>query len=135
MNEEDVYYVPFESSFAFSNFLFVKEYCADDLMNVMEYRRDAFEQYPMHMRITDDEFFSMVEGIKASKKKTVVKYGDIVIAKHGKFSRLHGIVLRESNKNKIEVGFKFCFGKIIEKYDAEELDVTGNIFDYLKVID
>ena len=135
LKKEDVYYVPTDSNFAFSNFVFVREYNPeDDLRKMLECRRDMFEPYPSHMRITDDEFRNMVSGMKEKSKGISIKYGDIVGIKNGVYSKLNGIVLRESKPPKVDVGLKFCFGVVIEQYNPEDLVVKGNIFNYLKVL-
>ncbi len=134
LRSTDIYYVKSEDCFAFSNFLFVREYDADDLRKILEFRRDAFEAYPMHMRITDAEMTSMVEGINSSRKTVCLKHGDIVTIKNGRYSKLYGIVLRECRSSKVDVGLKFCFGTVTEQYGPEDLNVVGNIFKYLKVL-
>ena len=54
LKTNDIYYVQFEDNYAFGNFLFVSEYNpSDDLRNFLESKREAFEPYPSHMRITD----------------------------------------------------------------------------------
>ena len=131
----DVYYVPFDDNPAFCNFLFVREYNPDDdLRDFLDMKRDAFEPYPSHMRITDAEFRKMVDGIGDSRRTDSVKYGDIVTIKNGIYSKLHGIALREGRSGKVDVGLKFCFGTITEQFPKSDLCVTGNIFRHLKVL-
>lgn len=135
--DDDVYYIPIEINFAYSNYIFVRERNEDDLHNIYEKKKEAFEHYQAHVRITDAEFCTMLEGLKEEqiRHKPTIKYGDIVIVKNGKYNRLYGIALREYNSTKFNIGFKFCFGNVIEQYSADELNVVGNIFNYLKVID
>ena len=135
LGERDVYYVPYECSFAFCNFLFVRENDPEnDLRDMLEVRREAFEPYPSHMRITDGEFARMVDGVDETRRKATVKYGDIVTVRKGTYSKLNGIVLREDRSGRIDVGLKFCFGTVVERCDVDELVVKGNIFEYLKVL-
>ena len=134
LKSTDIYYVKSEDCFAYSNFLFVREYGSEDLRSILEFKMDAFEPYPMHMRITDEEMAVMVEGISMNRKAAVPKHGDIVIVKNGKYGKLYGIVLRECRSSKVDVGFKFCFGTVTEKYEPDELNIVGNLFNYLKVL-
>ena len=134
LKSTDIYYVKSEDCFAYSNFLFVREYGPEDLRSILEFRMDAFEPYPMHMRITDEEMAVMVDGIDMSRKAAVPKHGDIVIVKNGKYGKLYGIVLRECRSSKVDVGFKFCFGTVTEQYKPDELNIVGNLFNYLKVL-
>ena len=135
LKKNEVYYVPRDDNDAFSNYLFVRERDpVEDLRNMLACKREAFEPYPCHMRITDDEFRRMVQGIEDSRKSEEVKYGDIVTIRNGTYSKLNGIVLRESRSSKVEVGLKFCFGTVIESCEPENLVVVGNIFNYLKVL-
>lgn len=135
--DDDVHFIPIEMNFAYSNYIFVREHNVDDMRNIYDKRKDAFENYQMHVRITEVEFCNMVESLKEEqfRNKPTIKYGDIVVVKNGKYNKLYGIALRESNPTKFDIGFKFCFGKVVEQYSAEELNVVGNIFNYLKVID
>ena len=135
LKSNDIYYIPLDDNRTFGNFLFVRERDPEnDLRNFLEFRREMFEAYPMHMRISDDEFTSMVDGIVDKKKSAYVKHGDIVVIKKGRYSKLFGIVLRENRSGKIIVGLKFCFGTVTEEYNQDELKVIGNIFNYLKVL-
>lgn len=135
--DDDVYYIPIKINFAYSNYIFVREHGEDDMRNIYENRKDAFEYYQMHVRITDVEFCNMVESLKEEQLSNTpsIKYGDIVMVKNGKYDKLYGIALRESNSMEFDIGFKFCFGNVVEKYSADEINVVGNIFNYLKVID
>ena len=131
----DVCYVRKEDGEALSNFLFVREYHHDtDLKDILEFRRDMFESYPAHMRITGDELDTMIGGIESAKRSVTVKHGDIVVVKNGVYSKLYGIVLRENRSGKVEVGLKFCFGTVTEQYSPKDLTVIGNIFKNLKVL-
>ena len=134
LKSTDIYYVKSEDCFAYSNFLFVREYGSEDLRSILEFKMDAFEPYPMHMRITDEEMAVMVDGIDMSRRAAVPKHGDIVIVKNGKYGKLYGIVLRECRSSKVDVGFKFCFGTVTEQYKPDELNIVGNLFNYLKVL-
>lgn len=134
LKNADICYVSSDDCLAYSNFLFVREYGSEDLRSILEFKRDAFEPYPMHMRITNEEMIGMVEGVSMSKKAVLPKHGDIVIVKNGKYGKLYGIVLRECRSSKLEVGFKFCFGTVTEQYEPEELSIVGNLFNYLKVL-
>lgn len=134
LKSSDICYVRAEDGFAFSNFLFVREHDPEDLRQILEYRRDVFEAYPAHMRITGAELEAMMAGIEESRKSICLKHGDIVVARRGKYSKLNGIVLRESRSGKVEVGFKFCFGTVTEQYRPDDLTAVGNIFNYLKVL-
>ena len=134
LKSTDIYYVKSEDCFAYSNFLFVREYGSEDLRNILEFKRDVFEPYPMHMRITNEEMIGMVEGISMNRKAVLPKHGDIVIVKNGKYGKLYGIVLRECRSSKVDVGFKFCFGTVTEQYKPDELNIVGNLFNYLKVL-
>ena len=134
LKSTDIYYVKSEDCFAYSNFLFVREYGPEDLRSILEFKMEAFEPYPMHMRITDEEMAVMVDGIDMSRKAAVPKHGDIVIVKNGKYGKLYGIVLRECRSSKVDVGFKFCFGTVTEQYKPDELNIVGNLFNYLKVL-
>lgn len=132
---DEVRYVPVEDGDAFRNFLFVKEHDpANDLRDILESRRDAFEPYPSHMRITEAEFDRMLEGIAGMKRKESMKHGDIVGIRKGTYSKLNGIVLRRCRNGKLEVGMKFCFGTVVMQYDDDELELKGNIFEHLKVL-
>ena len=126
LRSTDIYYASSENCPAYSNFLFVREYGSDDLRSILELKRDAFEPYPMHMRITDEEMTGLVDGVIMSRKAVLPKHGDIV--------KLYGIVLRECRSSKVDVGFKFCFGTVIEQYEPDELSIVGNLFNYLKVL-
>ncbi len=131
----DVYFVREDEGTALNNFLFVRERDPEhDLRAFLDFRRDMFEPYPAHMRITEEELDRMIEGIGESRRKETVKYGDIVLIKNGVYSKLYGIVLRENRSRKIDVGLKFCFGTVLEQYSPEDLSVVGNIFNYLKVL-
>lgn len=134
LRADEVYYVHEEDCHAFCNFLFVKEHDEGDLRKYLEFRRDAFEPYPNHMRITGSELDSMVEGIRKNRRTVCVKHGDVVLIKNGRYSKLYGIVLRESRTAKVEVGLKFCFGVMVEQYNPDELEIVGNLFNYLKVL-
>ena len=134
LKSTDIYYVKSEDCFAYSNFLFVREYGSEDLRSILEFKMDAFEPYPMHMRITNEEMAVMVDGIGMSRRAAVPKHGDIVIVKNGKYGKLYGIVLRECRSSKVDVGFKFCFGTVTEQYKPDELNIVGNLFNYLKVL-
>ena len=132
LKSTDIYYVKSEDCLAYSNFLFVREYGSEDLRSILEFKMEAFEPYPMHMRITDEEMAVMVDGIDMSRRAAVPKHGDIVIVKNGKYGKLYGIVLRECRSSKVDVGFKFCFGTVTEQYKPDELNIVGNLFNYLK---
>ena len=134
LKSTDIYYVKSEDCFAYSNFLFVREYGPEDLRSILEFKMEAFEPYPMHMRITDEEMAGMVDGIGMSRKAADPKHVDIVIVKNGKYGKLYGIVLRECRSSKVDVGFKFCFGTVTEQYKPDELNIVGNLFNYLKVL-
>ena len=134
LKSTDIYYVKSDDCFAYSNFLFVREYGSEDLRSILEFKMDAFEPYPMHMRITDEEMAVMVDGIDMSRRAAVPKHGDIVIVKNGKYGKLYGIVLRECRSSKVDVGFKFCFGTVTEQCKPDELNIVGNLFNYLKVL-
>ena len=134
LKSTDIYYVKSEDCFAYSNFLFVREYGSEDLRSILEFKMDAFEPYPMHMRITDEEMTGLVDGVIMSRKAVLPKHGDIVIVKSGKYVKLYGIVLRECRSSKVDVGFKFCFGTVTEQYKPDELNIVGNLFNYLKVL-
>ena len=135
LKNTDVRFVRKSDENALSNFVFVREYHRDtDLKEILAFRRDYFEAYPVHMRITETELKDMMGGIEEAKKSITVKYGDIVVIKSGIYSKLHGIVLRENRSSKIEVGMKFCFGTVVEQYSPDELEIKGNIFKYLKVL-
>ena len=134
LRSTDIYYASSENCPAYSNFLFVREYGSDDLRSILELKREAFEPYPMHMRITDEEMTGLVDGVIMSRKAVLPKHGDIVIVKSGKYVKLYGIVLRECRSSKVDVGFKFCFGTVTEQYKPDELNIVGNLFNYLKVL-
>lgn len=134
LRSTDIYYASSENCPAYSNFLFVREYNSNNLKNILELKREAFEPYPMHMRITDEEMTGLVDGVIMSRKAVLPKHGDIVIVKSGKYVKLYGIVLRECRSSKVDVGFKFCFGTVIEQYEPDELSIVGNLFNYLKVL-
>ena len=134
LKSTDIYYVKSEDCLAYSNFLFVREYGSEDLRSILEFKMDAFEPYPMHMRITDEEMAVMVDGIDMSRRAAVPKHGDIVIVKNVKYGKLYGLVLRECRSSKVDVGFKFCFGTVTEQYKPDELNIVGNLFNYLKVL-
>lgn len=135
LKSSDIYFVSEEDGTALNNFIFVKEYDAEnDLRSILEFKREMLEAYPAHMRITEKELDMMVEGIGESKRKETVKHGDIVMIKSGIYNKLYGIVLRETRSSKLDVGLKFCFGTITEQYNPEDLNVIGNIFNYLKVL-
>ena len=134
LRSTDIYYASAENCPAYSNFLFVREYGSDDLRSMLELKRDAFEPYPMHMRITGEEMTGLVDGVIMSRKAVLPKHGDIVIVKSGKYVKLYGIVLRECRSSNVDVGFKSCFGTVIEQYEPDELSIVGNLFNYLKVL-
>ena len=134
LKSTDIYYVRSEDCFACNNFLFVREYDSEDLRRILEFKRDAFEPYPMHMRITNEEMTKMVKGINMSRKVVLPKHGDIVFVKSGKYGKLYGMVLRECRSFKVIVGFKFCFGIVLEQYEPDEFSIVGNLFNYLKVL-
>ena len=95
LRSTDIYYASSENCPAYSNFLFVREEGSDDLRSILELKREAFEPYPMHMRITDEEMTGLVDGVIMSRKAVLPKHGDIVIVKSGKYVKLYGIVIRE----------------------------------------
>lgn len=133
--DDDVYYVPFGDSPVHGNYLFVREHDKENsLRDILEYKRDAFEAYPMHMRITDGEFRSMLDGIESTRHVVEAKHGDIVQVKNGKYRKLYGIVLREDRSGRIDIGLKFHFGTIVEQMDSSDFEVVGNIFRHLKIL-
>lgn len=135
LGNSDVYFVSESEGTALNNFIFVKERDpVNDLRNYLEFRRDMFEPYTSHMRITDKELGDMIDGIGESKRKPPVKHGDIVLIKTGIYSKLYGIVLRENRSKKVDVGLKFCFGTVTEQFSPNDFDVIGNIFKHLKIL-
>lgn len=133
LNEDDICYVPFEKYCGLSYYFFVRERDSEnDLRDIYLFKKDAFEIYSLHVKITNDELNNCMKST-LKPNRGYVKFGDIVRIESGKYSKLNGIVLRENRNGKIEVGMRFCFGTIVEQYDSGNLIVTGNIFNYIKV--
>lgn len=132
-SEEDVCYVPFERNVGLSYYFFIKERTPDDMRSIFNSRRDAFAPFESHARISDAGLNDMMRSARQCERG-YVKYGDIVTIKRGVYSKLHGIVLRMDRKDRVLVGLKFCFGTVISPCDEADLEVDGNIFNYIKVL-
>lgn len=133
-SEEDVWWVPTDQNGGLGYYLFVRERNADtDLDAVLSVRRECFENRQCHSRVPSSE---MDEMIRQTKRVVVgsVKFGDVVKVRRGTFSNLHGIVLRTASVGRVFVGMKFCFGTVVESIEEKNLDLEGNIFNYIKVL-
>lgn len=62
-----------------------------------------------------------------------ISFGDIVKILYGKYSKLYGIVLRQRQNNTYQIGLKFCHGVYTQIIKGNQLQIVGNIFNYLKV--
>lgn len=132
--ENEICYIPFERNMGLSYYFFVLEKDKEeDLRNIYSYRSEAFDVFERHKRISGDELNEMMLSLK-KKSSEYVKYGDIVNIRNGMYCKLHGIVLREDRFKKVIVGFKFCFGTVIESFDLVDISIDGNIFNYIKVL-
>ena len=131
--EDEIYYVPFERNVGLSYYFFVLEKDSEDLRNIYSYRSDAFDVFERQKKITGAELNEMVGSLKKCSSE-YAKYGDIVTIRNGMYCKLHGIVLREDRSGRIVVGLKFCFGTVIETFDLSDVEITGNIFNYMKVL-
>lgn len=131
--DEEICYLPFERNVGLSYYFFVRERDREnDLRDIYAYRPDAFEPFDRHRRISGTDLAGMMR-CSSGGDRGYAKQGDIVTVRKGVYGGLHGIVLREDRCGRIVVGFKFCFGTVVESFSLAELEVNGNIFNYLKV--
>lgn len=132
--QDEVCYISTNSNVGLAYYFFVKEYdCDNDMRNILQSNRDAFQSYDQHTRISQQQLLQMIRDITQCKRG-YIKFGDLVKIQSGIYNNLYGIVLRQNRNNKLDVGIKFCFGSIIQSYDANDLNVIGNIFNYIKVL-
>ena len=133
-DESDICYVPFERNVGLSYYFFVLERDHEmDMHRIYEYRSEAFEPFDRHKRISGRELNDMMRNARQCSRG-YVKQGDLVMIRSGIYSKLHGVVLREDRSGRAMVGMKFCFGTVVEGFDISELEVEGNIFNYMKVL-
>lgn len=81
--------------------------------------------------ISDEQMKSMRTGLQGVREQ--IGFGDIVKLRNGTYNKLYGIVLRQRNDNKFQIGLKFCYGVRVEMKDGNDLQIVGNIFNFLKV--
>lgn len=115
-------------------YFFVKQNNENDLKNIFQSFGMFLSAYNSHTKIKEYELNQMLKTIKKKDKKIIAKFGDFVIIKKGKYNKLYGIVLRENRCGKVQVGLNFCFGKVIQTYQYQDLISVGNIFNYIKVL-
>ena len=133
-SDREICYVPFERNSGLSYYFFVLEREETDLSSIYSYRTDVFETFNRHKRITGGELNEMLRTAN-NCQRGYAKQGDLVTVKNGIYRKLHGIVLRQDRSpNKVVVGLKFCFGTVVETFDLLDLEVCGNLFNYLKVL-
>ena len=110
--------------------MFIRETDIDNLWKSL--KKDKFiNEYFKYKSITDEEMEEMIKGIEFIRDD--ISFGDIVRINDGKFNKLNGIVLRDKKEEGYLVGFKFCFGTSFITKQASELEIVGNIFNYIKV--
>ena len=95
-------------------------------------RGDKFiqAQFGYH-QIKDKEMMDMRNDVQSIREQ--IGFGDIVKIKSGKYNKLYGIVLRQRSAGRYQVGLKFCCGVKIELQQSKDLQIVGNIFQYIKV--
>lgn len=81
-------------------------------------------------QISEKEINDLKKSIEKKKEKHIL-YGDVVLVKKGIYSNLYGICLSVNDK-KCDVGFKFCTGNFIINFDFDDLEITDNIFNYIR---
>lgn len=134
MDEGDIMYAPFEKGVSLSYYFFVRERTGDEPREIMEMRGDMFDRGFGCVRITGKELSAMTRDSNCDRG--YVKQGDVVMLKgKDKYGGLYGVVLRVNRNGKIDVGMKFCFGKVVVQYDKRNLQIMGNVFNYIKVLD
>lgn len=74
---------------------------------------------------------SFKKGIQLIREQ--IGYGDIVKILVGKYQKLNGIVLRQQEQGIYQVGIKLCSQVIIQEYKGHQLQISGNIFKYIKI--
>lgn len=62
-----------------------------------------------------------------------VSFGDIVKINNGIYNKLNGIVLRDRNNGKYEIGLKFCYGIVLLTMNSNDFQIVDNIFKYIKI--
>ncbi len=136
LQENEIFYVPFELNNPYSYYVFVKEKSAGDLQKIFgSSTSECFTGYRnCKSKITNSEIRQIVKNNKVAPNNDI-KFGDFVKIKSGTYSNLYGIVLRQSpRKDKVYVGMKFCFGIVIEEYHTGELEAIDNLFNHIKVL-
>lgn len=81
--------------------------------------------------ITNQQMMDMRKGLEGLRED--ICFGDVVMVKNGIYNKLYGIVLRERNEGRYQIGLKFCYGVKISLQQCKDLQVVGNIFNHLKV--
>lgn len=132
--QSDICYQTSNSESGSFYYFFVKQYDKDNDMRVIhEAYVNIFQNYRCHTRVSQAQLDDLMDSVEKCNRG-YVKFGDLVMINKGNYSKLYGIVLRQGRYGKYDVGLKFGFGTVIKSYEASDLTVTGNIFNYIKVL-
>lgn len=134
LKQKDICYSSSNNNSGHSYYFFVKEYDSEnDLRNIYQTYSNFFEHFNYHVKINQSQLKQLFKSIYEINNINI-KFGDLVVINKGVYSKLHGIVLRKNRNGKYDVGLKFGFGTLLKSYNASQLTITGNIFNYIKVL-
>lgn len=129
-SKEDIYISLTQKNIGMNYYVFIRQESILDFWKIIKRDKCINEQYG-YKQITDSQINQMRKDIQYIREQ--IGFGDIVKILQGKYSKLYGLVLRQRQNNTYEIGLKFCNGIKTQIIKGTQLQITGNIFNYIKV--
>lgn len=132
---DDIRYAPFSRGNSVSYYIFIRDTGVDaGIHPMLRFYYDCLDTYSCQcMRLSEDDVDKMMNYDDECRMEAVVKFGDIVKIRNGRYRGLYGIVLREERKSFYTIGLKFGFGTVLIECDKIGFTIIDNVFKYIKV--
>lgn len=128
--KQHIYMCLSEKNIGMNYYVFVYEEDIISFWKTLRKDKSINEQYGYN-RVLETQINLLRQDIQYIREQ--ISFGDVVKILQGKYSKLYGIVLRQRQNNTYQIGLKFCHGVCTEIIKGNQLQIVGNIFNYVKV--
>lgn len=131
---DDIRYAPFQRGNSISYYFFIRDKGESDPQPMSRLYYECLDAYSSQgMRLSESDVDTMMSHDDRCRMEAVVKFGDVVRIRTGRYRGLFGIVLRNERKMAYSIGMKFGFGVVILNCEKVDFTVVDNVFKYIKV--
>lgn len=128
--KEDIYISLTDKNLGMNYYVFIRQLQMPQFWKTIKKDKCINEQYGYY-EIQQGQVHLLMEDVQYIREQ--IGYGDIVKILQGRYSKLYGVVLRQRQNQNYEIGLKFCNGVRTQIIKGTWLQITGNIFNYVKV--